>query len=340
MQQQTLGEHIAWYLDYLAARPASRATIANYRSELGRLERFVASRGCTTAEDVTADLVRAAAADLMAEGRRDLERGRPTRSKGNEASANLLVCATRGLFVALHKARGIAGLADLNSVALPRIPQRLQPRVHVEDFVLLDEALQARSVTARDSRFLLARDAALVLFLFETGLRASEASRLNLSDVDLETGELRIHESKTRKGRRLGVLDPDDEIGDGGEPVRRLRAYLLERQRRDGAEQRRALWLGVRGQRLSPDSMRAMLRKLCEQAGTINLPVHAFRRGWFTAAYRAAPKDLPILAARMGWSDNNTRMVAVYTRGALMDFAAQPRPLVSRACFLRDARGS
>lgn len=340
---QTLSEQISWYLDYLAARPASPRTIANYRSELGRLDRYAASQGCTTAEGLTDDLLRAAAADFMAEGAAAVARAAEdhrftTRSKGNEAAASLMVIATRGMVVALRKKRGLI-VADLSAVDAPRVPKRLQPRVQPDDFLKLEAAVLRRAGNPRHTGFELARDRALILFLYETGLRALEASRLNLADVDLERGAVDVQEGKGRQPRRLGIADPDPAAIDGGETIRRLRSYLLERQRRPSAHLP-ALWLGVRGKRASPATLRTILRELCAEAGVVNLPVHAFRRGWFTAAYRSEPRDLPILAARMGWSDHGTQMAAVYTRGALMDFAALPRPLVSRICYVRDARGS
>ena len=91
---------------------------------------------------------------------------------------------------------------------------------------------------------------------------------------------------------------------------------------------------------MRPSTIRATLAALCEEAELPrNLPVHAFRRGWFSVAYREDPRDLPILAARMGWSKSaESRMAAVYTRGASLDLAVMPRRLVSRLCVVEKAR--
>jgi integrase len=173
----------------------------------------------------------------------------------------------------------------------------------------------------------------------ETGLRADEVSHLNVDDVDLDAGVIVVHRGKGRKERLLGIADiesPDD----GGEAVRRLRMYLVERDRRPKIVHQRALWIGIRGRRMTPSSLRNTLATLCEEAGCQrSLPVHAFRRGWFTAAYREDPRDLPILSARMGWSKSaESRMAAVYTRGASLDLAVAPRRLVSRVCLVQRAR--
>lgn len=337
--QTPLAEQIDWYLTLMAGRPASPRTIRTYRSELRKLQHFAGMQGVYDAQHLTADVLVRSAADFMAEGARAVIADLPgTRTKGNEAAARTMVTAARGLNAALRKLRKLS-VPDLAGVPTPSSPERLQPRVSLDDYEQMLRALDRREAYSRYPRFLLARDRALVQFLIETGMRAAEVARLNVADVDLTTGEVRINQAKARKARRLGILDPDDEAGDGGITVRQLRAYLAERPQKLRRTKQQALWIGPRGGRLSTSSLRAILRTLCEEAGTVNLPVHAFRRGWFTAAYRSEPRDLPILAARMGWSPNDTRMVAVYTRGAMLDFAALPRPLVTR-CIVRESRGN
>jgi integrase/recombinase XerC len=250
----------------------------------------------------------------------------------------LLVIAARGMATALRSKRGIAA-PDLSSLDTPRAPERLQPRVSLDDFACMQQALDWRRAYPRYPRFLLARDAALVQTLIETGLRANEVSHLDVADVDLELGILRVRQGKGRKERLIGIADVDSP-DDGGETVRRLRVYLEERAKRGGIVHPRALWIGVRGRRMRPGSIRSTLAALCEEASLPhNLPVHAFRRGYFSAAYREDPRDLPVLAARMGWSRSaESRMAAVYTRGASLDLAVMPRRLVSRVCTVEKAR--
>lgn len=331
---------IDWYLDeFLPARPASPRTIATYRSELAHLERFAAARGCNRPEDLSPDILRQAVVILMAAGARAVQdEDHAARSKGNEAAARIMVIATRGLMKALRIKRGLQ-VPDLSSVDPPRAPERIQPRVGLADFARMEQALERRRAYSRFSRFVLARDAALTQLLMETGLRADEVSHLNVDDVDLDAGVIMVRRGKGRKERLLGIADIDSP-DDGGEAVRRLRVYLNERARRPKIVHQRAFWIGIRGRRMSPASIRTTLATLCEEAGCArNLPVHAFRRGWFTEAYREDPRELPILSARMGWSRSaESRMAAVYTRGASLDLAVAPRRLVSRVCLVQEAR--
>ena len=82
-----LSKDIDWFLEYLAARPASPRTISTYRSSLAHLLRFAVNRGCTSADQLTDDLVRGAAVDLMRRGAVALAENERARAKGNEGAA-------------------------------------------------------------------------------------------------------------------------------------------------------------------------------------------------------------------------------------------------------------
>src|SRR5438552_18708179 len=121
-----LSKDIDWFLEYLAARPASPRTISTYRSSLAHLLRFAVNRGCTSADQLTDDLVRAAV-DLMRRAAVALADNKRARAKGNEGAARLMVVAARSLCRALKTERRLDA-PDLR-VAAPRLPERLPPRV-------------------------------------------------------------------------------------------------------------------------------------------------------------------------------------------------------------------
>lgn len=52
------------------------------------------------------------------------------------------------------------------------------------------------------------RDRAMISLLFITGLRRSEIIRLNLSDLDTESGQVTVYESKGHKSRDLFIPEP------------------------------------------------------------------------------------------------------------------------------------
>ena len=146
-----LSKDIDWFLEYLAARPASPRTISTYRSSLAHLLRFAVNRGCTSADQLTDDLVRAAAVDLMRRAAVALADNERARAKGNEGAARLMVVAARSLCRALKTERRLDA-PDLR-VAAPRLPERLQPRVLADDFVSLERALVRRAGRKRMTCF-------------------------------------------------------------------------------------------------------------------------------------------------------------------------------------------
>lgn len=328
-QPTALANAIDSYLVALEAEGKSINTVRTYGFVLRQLERFVAGLGCTRPEDLTPDMLRRVLAETMAQGRRRAAAG-DRKTKGGEGEARMIHCAARGL-AAFLRSDGVA-MSDFKSVRRVKPPERIQPRLRLEDFAALLQAVERRHVCGYVPRMIATREDALIHFLADTGLRAFEVSRMNVADVDLDRGIVVVQQGKGRKPRVLSILDPNEAAG--GPTIAALNAYVRERAARLKHLRRTsdALWIGFRGTRLSPGLLRDALRQLCLEAGLdTNRPPHAFRRGWFTASYQSAPSDLPVLAARMGWSDKSQNMIAVYTRGAELDLAAEPRPsLASR----------
>ena len=115
------------------------------------------------------------------------------------------------------------------------------------------------------------RDAALLELLYSSGLRIQELCDLNVSDVDLWSGLVRIFGKGGRE--RLSPV--------GKTALSSLRAYL---EARPAAQQKRGpLFLNVRGGRLSTTSGRAIVHRWATQAGlSLNITPHAFRHSFAT----------------------------------------------------------
>ncbi len=337
-----LADAIDRYLLSLEAEAKSRGTLSSYGSALRQLERFAAARGCTDPQQLTPDLLRAALAATMAEGRRRIAEHRTlNNNKGGEGQARIMHAAARGLARYL-RAQDVL-IDDFMGVRAVKMPERIQPRIRPNDFLALQKAAAERLAAVEGRRvwqtrrrqstapsFVALREDALIRFLADTGLRAMEVSRLDVVDVNLDRGIVTVRQGKGRKPRVLSIWDPN--LPDGGPTVAALRRYAderattLHRLRRtcDG------FWIGPRGKRLSPGSLRNALAALCSEAGLDGVrPPHAFRRGWFTESYKSDPRELPLLRARMGWSRASEQLVSVYTRGAELELSAEPRPSLS-----------
>lgn len=107
------------------------------------------------------------------------------------------------------------------------------------------------------------RDKAIICFLKSTGCRISEVTQLNRSDVDLVNLECVV----LGKGNKQRTVYMDPVTG------MVLLDYLQQRTDDDPA-----LFLGARHERLKPNGIRIMLKKLGKATGVEHVHPHKFRR--------------------------------------------------------------
>ena len=111
------------------------------------------------------------------------------------------------------------------------------------------------------------RDLALLEVLYGSGLRVGEVSALDWQDVDLEQALLHVRHGKGGKARLVPV----------GPPACRA----LERLRGDAASDA-PVFLNAREGRLSPRSIRRVVRQIGLRAGIPGLHPHALRHSFAT----------------------------------------------------------
>jgi integrase/recombinase XerC len=131
----------------------------------------------------------------------------------------------------------------------PSLPQRLPPALTVDEaFRLLEGAgLASRSPL---------RDRAALELLYSSGLRVGELSSLDLEDLDLPGGIVRV-KGKGRKERLVPV---------GSKAVLALARYVTE-ERRSLPADRDPLFVNRRGTRLSSRSINRLITALCRRQG-------------------------------------------------------------------------
>lgn len=307
-------------------RRLARRTVIQYTASLQKFGEYAVAQGRPRVSDFTPNLLRAAVAAEMNTA------GHATRAgnwNGGEAMGASMIAAARTMVRRLSEEFPDLPLPDLNTVRAPKIPQRIQPRLEEGEYMRLEAALRMRLLRDRVPRYLIARDMAILALLGNTGLRAAECCGIDVDDVDLDEGAVRVH-GKGNKWRILSIRDPDLSVHDGGEVVRALSDFLHWRERSFGPLMARALWLTPKGNRVNENALRRMLSLLCEEAGIDgNRPPHAFRRAYFTEQYRDQPNALPVLVERMGWESE--AMVKIYTRGVQVELARRiPLPLLSK----------
>lgn len=140
------------------------------------------------------------------------------------------------------------------------------------------------------------RDRAIIAFLLSTGCRISEVCALNRTDIDFASSECTV----LGKGNKERVVYLDSVA------VMLLQRYLSKRK-----DAHSALFVGLRGERLEPGGVRAMLKVLEQKTGVQNVHPHRFRR---TLATNLIAHGMPIqeVAAILGHDKLDTTMKYVY----------------------------
>lgn len=117
------------------------------------------------------------------------------------------------------------------------------------------------------------RDMALVELLYGSGLRVSEATGLDLSDLDLGQGMVRVM-GKGSKERLAPLTEPS---------VQRLRRYLEHRGAFGPTPEEQAVFLGLRGRRMNRREVNRIVDKLATQAGIAqHISPHVLRHSFGT----------------------------------------------------------
>ncbi len=183
-----------------------------------------------------------------------------------------------------------------------RVPKGLPKALSIEEVTRLLE-----SVSGVDS--LAIRDQALLEFLYGTGARISEACGLSLSDLDMEASLVRLF-GKGSKERivpfgRQAHMALTRWLGPGG----RERVVPVVWAQRSDAE---AVFLGVRGTRLSRQAAWGIVRRYARLAGiTTHLSPHVLRHSCATHML-VNGADLRIVQELLGHASVSTTQV--YTK--------------------------
>ncbi|HEX9092536.1 MAG TPA: tyrosine recombinase XerC [Coriobacteriia bacterium] len=174
--------------------------------------------------------------------------------------------SVRALFAYLQR-EGLCATDPAAVVATPKLPRRLPKLVPAD---LLRQLLDSPDADAPTGR----RDRAILELLYACGARVSEISAIDLADLDLPGGQLRV----TGKGAKQRIL-----------PIHRTAVARLQDYLRAGrpalarAGSPEAVFLNRSGGRLSDGGIRRMMRKHMDAVGGARgLTPHALRHTFAT----------------------------------------------------------
>jgi integrase/recombinase XerD len=267
------GEAIRGYLGYLAVeRGLAANTVESYRRDLVRYESMLAGRGKVRLGDVTpADV-----AEFLA----SLREGDDEHPALAVSSAARAVIAVRGLH-AFAVAQGLAEADPAREVPPPAPPKRLPKAITLDEVErLLDAAGPGpdAQVAAGGVEPRLLRDRALLEFLYATGARISEATGLDVDELQLGDDPAVRLAGKGGKHRVVPV---------GSYAVRALEAYLVRARPALAAASRRvsvspAVFLNARGGRLTRQGAWGILHAAAGRARLPEVSPHTLRHSFAT----------------------------------------------------------
>ena len=237
-------ESVAGFLAYLSAQKGySQVTLDGYAADLDQFERWLAGRNLTLAapQDLGRDHVRGFLAELH-------------RRRIAKSSMGRKLSTLRGFFkYQLQKKRLIAD--PMAGVKNPKAERRGPRALNADEAVAL--VSPAAGQAAADGSVAACRDLALAELLYGSGLRVSEALGLDLDDVDLAQGIVRVL-GKGGKERLSPLSDASRE---------RLGQYQRRRGELAPELTEKALFLGARGGRLNRRQAARIIDTLAKEAG-------------------------------------------------------------------------
>jgi integrase/recombinase XerD len=236
------------YLDHLTVeRGLAANTLSSYRRDLRRYVAHLSARDVTAPDSVGEQDVSGFLLAL-----REGDEHHPPLAANSAARA---VVAVRGFHRFLLR-EGLATRDPASAVRPPSPPKRLPKAISVQDVEALLEAAGA------DQTPRALRDRALLELLYGSGARISEAVGLDVDELDLATGTVKLF-GKGRKERIVPLGSYARDAIDGylvrGRPVLAAGA--------PGRSASPALFLNARGGRLSRQSAWTVLRAAAERAG-------------------------------------------------------------------------
>ncbi len=301
-------EILKQYINYLEAeRNASPYTVRNYSNDLiGNYKRgsekgffqFLKMRKIDSIDKVDKHVLRDYLAYLIEQG---IAKGSITRK----------LSAIRSFYRYLVR-EGILNHNPIEHASSPRRERRLPSFLTVDETVRL---LKAPNLETPQGL----RDRCLMEFIYAAGLRVSELAGLNLEQVNLDTGEIRVL-GKGSKERMVLI----------GEPAVRALSDYLDKGRpilQTGTGIENAIFLNNEGSRLSERMVQKILNKYARLAG-IDKRVHPhLLRHTFATHMLDGGADLRVVQELLGHSNMATTQIYTHvtqSRARKVYLAAHP----------------
>jgi len=257
-------------------RQCSTHTLANYRRDLERLQRYAEANRLVNWDTIGARDIRAFVAEAHREGL-------------SGKSIQRLLSAVRTFYRYLNR-EGLTGHNPALGISAPKSPRRLPRTLDADQVGQLLEIPVGDAVSARDC--------AMMELIYSSGLRLAELVSLDLDDIDFRDASLVV----TGKGRKTRMLPV------GGKALAALDGWLQWRPTLARGEEP-ALFVSSRGGRISTRAVQQRLAHWGRQQATDG-QVHPHRlRHSFASHLLESSGDLKAVQELLGHADIATTQV-------------------------------
>jgi len=249
------------YVNYLRyERNASPHTVRNYRSDLLQFRDYLAQGRATADVDIrSVDALRIRGfLGLLFE------------KQEKKSSIARKLSAVRAFFKFLRR-EGVLAANPSTQVSTPKQDKTL-PRIMTEEEMntFLDRVAEATKTGEPAMR----RDRALLELLYASGLRVSELTGLDLRSVNFGDGMLLVR----GKGRKERIVPFGSKAKQGLEDYLPIRQRILQARKKSGQQ---ALFLNVRGERLTPRSIDRLVKRYVRDYGPpVKVSPHSLRHAF------------------------------------------------------------
>jgi len=256
---------LAQFFEHLRyERNVSEHTLRNYRSDLSQFLDYLAPADRRSGKRNTPDIHEIDHITI----REWLSTLHSAQKK--KASVARKLAALRTFFQFLVR-EGVIDLNPAKLVSTPRLEKKLPRHLSIEEAIKFVETPDTDTDLGK-------RDRAILELMYATGVRVSELTKMDLSDMDFKNKLIRVT-GKRRKERIVPFGDPASEA---------LKIYLSARDRflnhaRVSEREPQAVFLNYQGTRITTRSVGRMVEKyirIC--AGMHDISPHALRHSFAT----------------------------------------------------------
>ena len=266
------------YIEYIfQVKNLSSNTANSYKRDLLKLSSYMESLGIVSYSKITDDIGTGWIGSLFS-------------SNNNPRSIQRHLSSAKGFFKFLKK-NSIIESSPFELVNAPKTPQYLPDVLSPED---VEQLLSLKPVDVLEIR-----DLAIVELMYSSGLRVSETANIDLNDFEEEMSFLRV----LGKGSKTRIVPL------GRYAINAIQNWIKEREKY--SEKSKALFINLKGSRLSVRSIQLRLKRLALKQGLPPVHPHMLRHSFATHMLESSG-DLRTIQELLGHSSLSTTQI--YTK--------------------------